>query len=70
MYFWPRPSAFAAASALPANAEEHGFLEDASANLNLLNVFLNRNYTIPTKAQGGAQEWTQSFILDAWPAGG
>ena len=54
-----------ASLALPAVAEEHGFLEDASANLNLRNFFFNRNYTNPTKAQGGAQEWTQSFILDA-----
>lgn len=49
----------------PALAQEHGFLEDASANLNLRNFFINRNFTDPTKAQGGAQEWTQSFILDA-----
>ena len=54
-----------ASIALPVVAEEHGFLEDASANLNLRNFFFNRNYTNPTKAQGGAQEWTQSFILDA-----
>ncbi len=54
-----------ASLALPVFAEEHGFLEDASANLNLRNFFFNRNYTNPTKAQGGAQEWTQSFILDA-----
>ncbi|UZQ76075.1 OprD family outer membrane porin [Pseudomonas lurida] len=54
-----------ASLALPAVAEEHGFLEDASANLNLRNFFFNRNYTNPTKTQGGAQEWTQSFILDA-----
>ena len=54
-----------ASLALPVVAEEHGFLEDASANLNLRNFFFNRNYTNPTKSQGGAQEWTQSFILDA-----
>ena len=54
-----------ASLALPVVAEEHGFLEDASANLNLRNFFFNRNFTNPTKAQGGAQEWTQSFILDA-----
>ncbi|MGY2291731.1 OprD family porin [Pseudomonas sp. SDO528_S397] len=54
-----------ASLALPAMAEEHGFLGDASANLNLRNFFLNRNFTNLTKAQGGAQEWTQSFILDA-----
>jgi hypothetical protein len=54
-----------ASLALPVLAEEHGFLEDASANLNLRNFFFNRNFTNPTKAQGGAQEWSQSFILDA-----
>ncbi|NNA97676.1 OprD family porin [Pseudomonas gessardii] len=54
-----------ASLALPVVAEEHGFLEDASAHLNLRNFFFNRNFTHPTKAQGGAQEWTQSFILDA-----
>ena len=54
-----------ASLALPVVAEEHGFLEDASANLNLRNFFFNRNFTNPTKAQGSAQEWTQSFILDA-----
>ncbi len=41
-----------ASLALPVVAEEHGFLEDASANLNLRNFFFNRNYTNPTKAQG------------------
>lgn len=51
--------------ATPVIAEEHGFFEDANANLNLRNFFFNRNYTNPSKAQGGAQEWTQSFILDA-----
>ncbi|NNA89439.1 OprD family porin [Pseudomonas gessardii] len=54
-----------ASLALPVVAQEHGFLEDASAHLNLRNFFFNRNFTHPTKAQGGAQEWTQSFILDA-----
>ena len=66
--FQPRQLLLAAAvasSALPVLAQDHGFLEDASANLNLRNFFFNRNYTNPTKAQGGAQEWTQSFILDA-----
>ena len=66
--FQPRQLLLAAAvasSALPVLAQDHGFLEDASANLNLRNFFFNRNFTNPTKAQGGAQEWTQSFILDA-----
>lgn len=51
--------------ALPAVAEESGFFEDAQANLNLRNFYINRNFTNPTKAQGKAEEWTQSFILDA-----
>ena len=54
-----------AAAALPAMAEESGFLEDAKVNLNLRNFYINRNFTNPTKAQGKAEEWTQSFILDA-----
>ena len=33
--------------------------------INLRNFYINRNFTNPTKAQGGAEEWTQSFILDA-----
>ncbi|CAI8870783.1 OprD family porin [Pseudomonas serboccidentalis] len=52
-------------AALPALAEEAGFVEGASANLNLRNFYINRNFTNPTKAQGKAEEWTQSFILDA-----
>jgi len=50
--------------ALPAMAEEHGFLEDTSANLNLRNFFINRDFTDPSKPQSTAQEWTQNFILD------
>lgn len=53
------------AVALPAMAEESGFFEDAQANLNLRNFYINRNFTNPTKAQDKAEEWTQSFILDA-----
>ena len=52
-------------AALPAAAEEAGFIEGASANLNLRNFYINRNFTNPTKAQGKAEEWTQNFILDA-----
>ncbi|MED7668816.1 OprD family porin [Pseudomonas moraviensis subsp. stanleyae] len=50
---------------LPASAEEGGFVEGAKVNLNLRNFYINRNFTDPTKAQGKAEEWTQSFILDA-----
>ncbi|UST75676.1 OprD family porin [Pseudomonas siliginis] len=51
--------------ALPASAEEAGFIEGAKVNLNLRNFYINRNFTNPTKTQGKAEEWTQSFILDA-----
>jgi len=65
-YFVPSLIAIALASAtLPALAEESGFVEGAKVNLNLRNFYINRNFTNPTKAQGKAEEWTQSFILDA-----
>jgi hypothetical protein len=51
--------------ALPASAEDGGFVEGAKVNLNLRNFYINRNFTNPTKTQGKAEEWTQSFILDA-----
>ena len=54
-----------AGAALPAAAEEAGFVEGAKVNLNLRNFYINRNFTNPTKAQGKAEEWTQNFILDA-----
>ncbi|MGY1893543.1 OprD family porin [Pseudomonas sp. SDT291_1_S447] len=54
-----------AGAAMPAAAEEAGFIEGAKVNLNLRNFYINRNFTNPTKAQGKAEEWTQSFILDA-----
>jgi len=54
-----------ACAALPVAAEEAGFVEGAKVNLNLRNFYINRNFTNPTKAQGKAEEWTQSFILDA-----
>ncbi|WP_248738081.1 OprD family porin [Pseudomonas sp. MWU12-2029] len=62
------PGLFALAlvgTALPAAAEETGFIDGAKADLNLRNFYINRNFTNPTKTQGMAQEWTQSFILDA-----
>lgn len=65
-YFLPSLLALALTSvALPVMAAESGFFEDAQANLNLRNFYINRNFTNPTKAQGKAEEWTQSFILDA-----
>jgi hypothetical protein len=65
-YFFPSLIAIAlAGAALPAMAEEAGFVEGAKVNLNLRNFYINRNFTNPTKSQGKAEEWTQSFILDA-----
>jgi len=65
-YTLPAAIALAIAGvALPASAEESGFVEGAKVNLNLRNFYINRNFTNPTKAQGKAEEWTQSFILDA-----
>ena len=65
-YLFPSLIAIAlAGAALPALAEEAGFVEGAKVNLNLRNFYINRNFTNPTKTQGKAEEWTQSFILDA-----
>ncbi|RAI63114.1 outer membrane porin, OprD family [Pseudomonas fluorescens] len=55
----------AVACALPLEGQAAGFIEDASANLNLRNFYINRNFTNPAYPQGKAEEWTQSFILDA-----
>ncbi|MDE1167778.1 MAG: OprD family porin [Pseudomonas sp.] len=52
-------------AALPMGASAAGFLDDATATLNLRNFYLNRNFTNPSYSQGMAEEWTQSFILDA-----
>ena len=49
----------------PVSVFASGFVEDSSANLNLRNFYINRNFTNPSYPQGKAEEWTQSFILDA-----
>ncbi|NQD93283.1 OprD family porin [Pseudomonas sp. CrR25] len=54
-----------AAGAVPALAAEQGFVEDAKVNLGLRNFYINRNFVDPANSQGKAEEWTQSFILDA-----
>ncbi|WP_414913273.1 OprD family outer membrane porin, partial [Pseudomonas sp. IT-P258] len=54
----------AAICALPLQASAAGFIEDASANLNLRNFYINRNFTNPAYPQSKAEEWTQNFILD------
>jgi porin-like protein GalP len=52
--------------ALPAlaHADEGGFLEDTKTSLLLRNFYMNRNY-VGEAHQDKAEEWTQSFILDA-----
>ena len=42
-----------------------GFLDDSKASLNLRNFYLNRNFVNGNYPQAKAEEWTQSFILDA-----
>lgn len=54
-----------AACASSAMAAEQGFVEDAKVTLGLRNFYLNRNFVDPAFSQGKAEEWTQSFILDA-----
>jgi hypothetical protein len=53
------------ALALPMTSHAEGFVDDATASLNLRNAYFNRNFTNPAYPQGKAEEWTQSFILDA-----
>ncbi|WP_238965301.1 OprD family outer membrane porin, partial [Pseudomonas sp. AF32] len=53
------------AALLPLTAQAEGFIDDAKATLNLRNAYFNRNFINPNNAQGKAEEWTQSFILDA-----
>lgn len=55
---------------MPLLASAEGFVDDTKATLNLRNAYFNRNFTNPsypnsTAPQGKAEEWTQSFILDA-----
>ncbi|UVL28541.1 OprD family porin [Pseudomonas donghuensis] len=59
------PGLLAMTCTLPALAAEGGFVEDAKASLNLRNFYINRNFVDPANPQGKAEEWTQSFILDA-----
>lgn len=54
------------------SAFAEGFFDDTQANLKLRNFYMNRNFVDngPAKAapgptkRGGAEEWTQGFILD------
>ena len=63
--------AFSAGSATVVQADENsGFIEGATATLNLRNAYFNRNFVNPAypsaaAPQNKAEEWTQNFILDA-----
>ncbi|AZP72443.1 OprD family porin [Pseudomonas poae] len=47
------------------SSHAEGFLDDSKASLNLRNFYLNRNFVNGNYPQAKAEEWTQSFILDA-----
>ena len=51
--------------AAPGVSLAEGFVEDSKATLGLRNFYINRNFTNPANPQSKAEEWTQSFILDA-----
>ncbi|MDU9397059.1 OprD family porin [Pseudomonas sp. zfem003] len=57
-------STIALASQAAQAAESPGFIDGSSATLNLRNFYMNRNF-VGTSTQDQAEEWTQSFILDA-----
>ena len=59
------PAAIAASVLVPLTTQAAGFIDDANVNLNIRNFFINRDFVNPANAQRTAQEWTQSFILDA-----
>ena len=40
-------------------------IEKVKMTMDVGNFYINRNFTNPNNAQGKAEEWTQSFILDA-----
>ncbi|HSC84470.1 MAG TPA: OprD family porin [Pseudomonas sp.] len=52
-------------AALPAAVQAAGFVDDAKVTLNLRNFYINRNFVDSEAAQNYAEEWTQSFILNA-----
>lgn len=46
-------------------ADESGVFNGANARLDLRNFYINNNYVGDRATQGKAEEWTQSFILNA-----
>ena len=59
------PAACACLLLTTGAVQAQGFVEDAKAGLTLRNFYINRNFVDPAFPQGKAEEWTQSFILDA-----
>ena len=53
-----------AASAFPLLSHA-AFVDDAKVSLNLRNFYINRNFVDSAATQNRAEEWTQSFILNA-----
>lgn len=49
----------------PLMGMAEGFVDDTKATLTFRNAYFNRNFVNPANAQSKAEEWTQSFILDA-----
>jgi hypothetical protein len=61
----PSALTLALAATLPLSSQAAGFVEDAKVTLGLRNFYINRNFVDPANSQSKAEEWTQSFILDA-----
>ncbi|MEG0248727.1 Porin-like protein NicP precursor [compost metagenome] len=54
-------------STLPglAMAEEHGFIEDATARVQMRNFYFNRDFRDSGAAKAKSEEWAQGFLLNA-----
>jgi len=54
-----------AAGGLNAQAREHGFFEDATANIATRNFYFNRDFRQDGATQSKQEEWAQGFLLQA-----
>lgn len=54
-------------STLPglALAQEHGFIEDATATVQMRNFYFNRDFRDSGAAKAKSEEWAQGFLLNA-----
>lgn len=67
-HYWTLPVKLAvtlAATSLPLLSQASAFVDDAQVSLNLRNFYINRNFVDSAAPQNRAEEWTQSFILNA-----